>query len=751
MTQHVLIVLAVYRPDPKQLRAQIASLARQRHRAFSVLFVVADTSSAPLAAAEAGAAGLDFRVVTPEAPLDAVRAFEFGLTKGLMLFPDTAFFALCDQDDIWHPDRLSASLAELRRTGADLVHSDARVVDGDGALLHRSLFRLENRRRAPGLRGLLYRNTITGMTTLFTRRLVEEALPFPPQDGVHFYHDLWLGLMAEALSGTAFLNRALVDYRQHGGNAVGAILQRGAATAGSRRDWLRQHTAAYALAMYLARALVLRLGQTPGNLPRLEPLKPFLGRISFGPRFVRDAVGLLARGKPALAAQALRFAVIAAGRSAWALRRALGLGLDGALSAFDDRAYALSPGRRPLPPMRAAAPEIPRTADWASRAGRRTRLATQVRFDAAEPVLNILVPTLNPTEIFAGIVTAIDIGLGLARHGHAVRFVATDLPIASAAASSNFLRQRGPDVAGRAMLFDATTTMPLPGHPGDRFLATAWWTAHMANTLIRDGGYAERRFHYLIQDFEPNFYAWGTDFAGAMASYELNFTPIFNTSLLRDHFAAQGFGFAKNGGHCLRPAIDIATYSERPRPARGARRRLALYGRPEVDRNMFPLAVAALGRFAEAEGLTARELELVSVGLKHEDILLPGKLRLESLGKVPWADYPDFLTTVDLGLSLMYSPHPSHPPLEMAAAGARVVTNRFGPKDLSAFSPSIHSAAPTAEALTAALRQAWHAPAPAPAARRIDLSPLGATLEETVADLAFELAAQPRTLRRSAA
>ncbi|MBP7967934.1 MAG: hypothetical protein KAZ24_00570, partial [Brachymonas sp.] len=47
-----------------------------------------------------------------------------------------------------------------------------------------------------------------------------------------------------------------------------------------------------------------------------------------------------------------------------------------------------------------------------------------------------------------------------------------------------------------------------------------------------------------------------------------------------------------------------------------------------------------------------------------------------------------------VGLSLMVSPHPSYPPLEMAAFGARVVTNGFANKDLSTVSPSLVTAQP---------------------------------------------------------
>ena len=47
--------------------------------------------------------------------------------------PGRSYVALADQDDAWHPDKLATLLAELG--DAQLVYSDARVVDGDGRVL----------------------------------------------------------------------------------------------------------------------------------------------------------------------------------------------------------------------------------------------------------------------------------------------------------------------------------------------------------------------------------------------------------------------------------------------------------------------------------------------------------------------------------------------------------------------------------------------------------------------------------------
>ena len=74
---------------------------------------------------------------------------------------------------------------------------------------------------------------------------------------------------------------------------------------------------------------------------------------------------------------------------------------------------------------------------------------------------------------------------------------------------------------------------------------------------------------------------------------------------------------------------------------------------------------------------------------------------------MPWPDYAALIRRVDVGLSLMSSPHPSYPPLDLAACGAVAVTNRFGPKQsLERYSANIICAEPSTAALADAIAQA---------------------------------------------
>jgi glycosyltransferase involved in cell wall biosynthesis len=136
------------------------------------------------------------------------------------------YFALSDQDDIWHPARLSRgvhALEQLQGHDADqplLIHSDLRVVNEDGSLIAESFLQWQGlTRQNTGLAAQLMLNTVTGCTALFNGALLQKALPVPKQA---IMHDWWLALVAAAFGRIHCIDEALVDYRQHGSNALGA-------------------------------------------------------------------------------------------------------------------------------------------------------------------------------------------------------------------------------------------------------------------------------------------------------------------------------------------------------------------------------------------------------------------------------------------------------------------------------------------------------------------------------------------------
>ncbi|SET49597.1 hypothetical protein SAMN04487962_1113 [Marinobacter segnicrescens] len=116
---------------------------------------------------------------------------------------------------------------------------------------------------------------------------------------------------------------------------------------------------------------------------------------------------------------------------------------------------------------------------------------------------------------------------------------------------------------------------------------------------------------------------------------------------------------------------------------------MLVYGRPSVERNAFPIIVMALRQWVETGN--ADEWEFFSAGEYHESIELGKGKRLVSHGKLSLSDYAEELSETSIGLSLMISPHPSYPPLEMSAFGVRVITNSYNNKDLEAVFPNIRT------------------------------------------------------------
>jgi hypothetical protein len=136
--------------------------------------------------------------------------------------------ALSDHDDRWYPEKL-AVLVDAIGDG-ELAYSDQRRVDARGRVRSETLWR-GRRNNHTNLASLLVANTIVGAASLFRRRVIDYALPFPSGPGWQF-HDHWLALVAMTLGEVVYVDRPLYDYVQH----PGAVLGRAASPSGQRRQ-----------------------------------------------------------------------------------------------------------------------------------------------------------------------------------------------------------------------------------------------------------------------------------------------------------------------------------------------------------------------------------------------------------------------------------------------------------------------------------------------------------------------------------
>lgn len=218
----IYIALATYNPNPKYFEAQIESLIAQTCKSWKCL-IYDDCSEVKSWQSIVDLVGKDprFVLVRGERNLGVFEAFEQALQR---IPTEVQYIALCDQDDIWVPEKLDRLLLEIRKPGVSLVHSDLSLMGGDGDIFEDSCWRAEGRLvNKVDLPLLVFRNAVTGCSCMFRRDVLESSLPFPKiqRSPLPFYHDVWIALHAAALGEICAVHKPLVLYRQHGGNLVG--------------------------------------------------------------------------------------------------------------------------------------------------------------------------------------------------------------------------------------------------------------------------------------------------------------------------------------------------------------------------------------------------------------------------------------------------------------------------------------------------------------------------------------------------
>ncbi|NNE52436.1 MAG: hypothetical protein HKN30_08530 [Sulfitobacter sp.] len=328
--------------------------------------------------------------------------------------------------------------------------------------------------------------------------------------------------------------------------------------------------------------------------------------------------------------------------------------------------------------------------------------------------LNILTTTLSESAAFGGLATLIDLPLqvfanSLAQAGWRLRFINLDTaPAADDDISLKYANRHGiaPDLVSAQ--HGGGAGAPVPVGPGDVFLGSLWHSLHAALPLMRfqHDTFGGNRMPYvsLVQDYEAGFHPWSSAFMLARASYDVDWPRvlIFNSRELADYYAAQGH--VSEPAVAFKPVMNHALLeglrADGPPPKE---RRILFYGRPEQRRNCFFLARRAFEIWAETYA-DAGKWQVISVGAEHDAFPLANGATCTVLGKLTLEQYSDELHRAGVGMSLMASPHPSYPPLEMAHFGALTITNSFDSKNLTGWHDNFTSVdVPDPETLAAAL------------------------------------------------
>ena len=165
-------------------------------------------------------------VLTEGENIGACCSFERLLTQ----CDDAAYYAFCDQDDVWRSDKLALSLDAMQQAEAAhpgkpiVVHTDLQVVDENMTEIAPSFWRYSNIQADlldAHIRYLAICNSVTGCAMLFNKAARDCSLPMSADA---YMHDAWLALMTAYHGGFVLpVHQTPVAYRQHGDNVLGAI------------------------------------------------------------------------------------------------------------------------------------------------------------------------------------------------------------------------------------------------------------------------------------------------------------------------------------------------------------------------------------------------------------------------------------------------------------------------------------------------------------------------------------------------
>lgn len=214
------ILMATYNGE-KYLEEQINSILSQTYDNFNLIISDdASTDNTPKILEEYATKDKRIKIFKQNKNLGVISNFEFLLNQ-----VENDLFMLADQDDIWEENKIEKSLEKIKDENADLVYSDLKVVDENLKETFNSYWKLKGFDKKifkyNNFASLYLNNYITGCTIICKSKWIKEILPLP-KTSKYVIHDYWISLIISMSGKIAYINEALIKYRQHKQNSVGA-------------------------------------------------------------------------------------------------------------------------------------------------------------------------------------------------------------------------------------------------------------------------------------------------------------------------------------------------------------------------------------------------------------------------------------------------------------------------------------------------------------------------------------------------
>ncbi len=211
MSKLISICLATYNGE-KYLQEQMDSLVAQTYENFELIVQDDFSSDNTVNVVESYSDRLDIKLAINKSNLGYIENFEIALKK-----TSGEYIAICDQDDIWDKNKLQILIDNLQDNS--LIYSNSLLIDENGNSLGKTLSqKLKNNFiDSNSSLNFLYDNCVSAHSMLFSKELLNHIFPLPK----NIYFDQWIAATAANLDGVKYIDKILVNYRQHDSNTLG--------------------------------------------------------------------------------------------------------------------------------------------------------------------------------------------------------------------------------------------------------------------------------------------------------------------------------------------------------------------------------------------------------------------------------------------------------------------------------------------------------------------------------------------------
>jgi glycosyltransferase involved in cell wall biosynthesis len=210
MEQLISICIATYN-GAEYIREQLDSIVNQTYQNFEVIIQDDCSSDNTLEIVKEYEDKINITIYKNEENLGYIKNFESVTKKA-----NGDLIALCDQDDVWEKDKLELLVHNISDT--TLIYSDSLLVDQNAQSLHlRFSHSLKNNFvSTKNPLTFINDNCVSAHAMLFKKELLEIIFPFPQ----NVFFDAWIAANAASLNGVVYLDKCLVNYRQHSTNTL---------------------------------------------------------------------------------------------------------------------------------------------------------------------------------------------------------------------------------------------------------------------------------------------------------------------------------------------------------------------------------------------------------------------------------------------------------------------------------------------------------------------------------------------------